>query len=162
MENCCVNDQKGKQFPNKVGMTRLESFKSRNLPPWKMFHWKLFSTLATGFSRIPTYPTIDETSHQYLFTIRTQCPNIVEVELVLSYAWRYVQLQPNPWFFYDPTKLTVISILRQKVNLRCNCGDGFKKTFSFADKVHFELSEITASFADCQSCYNLYAAHVIR
>ena len=68
---------------------------------------------------------------------------------------------PTHDFFYDPTKLTVISILRQKVNLRCNCGDGFKETFSFADKVHF-TNEITASFEDCQSCYNLYTAHVIR
>ena len=54
-------------------MTRLKSYKRRNLLPWKFALRKPFSTLATRFLQLPMYSTTGKNSQQYLNTIETQC-----------------------------------------------------------------------------------------
>ena len=52
---------------------------------------------------------------------------------------------------YDPTKLSIHSILRPEDDLISNCGPNFKKSVSFDDVVHFidEVNMLTDVDFDC-------------
>ena len=49
---------------------------------------------------------------------------------------------------YDPTKLTIQSILRPEDDLISNCGPNVKKTVSFDDVVHFIDEEDIVTYVD--------------
>ena len=58
-------------------------------------------------------------------------------------SYKKAQIPP-----YDPTKLTIISILRPEDYFISNCGQIFKKTVSFDDIVHFIDEEDIVIYED--------------
>ena len=57
----------------------------------------------------------------------------------------YIKTQVSP---YDPTKLSIHSILRPKDDLKSNCGQNFKTTVSFDNNVHFIDEEDIGTYED--------------
>ena len=90
--NRCSFDQKRIACPCKEVVNRLEIFESSKLLPWKIIRQKSFSTKATRFFLLPTYPTTSEVSHQYVPTIRIQCSTLSKLNYYF-FAGRDVQLQ---------------------------------------------------------------------
>ena len=84
----CSFDQKRKGWPYKAGMNRLKSFKISKLLLCKIILQISFPTTATRFFQLRTYPTTGEVSHQYLLTIRIQCPNLSKLNNFSLYKKR--------------------------------------------------------------------------
>ena len=101
--------------------------------------------------QLPTYPTADEISQQYLPTIRFQYSTFVKIELLLLLQEAMYNYNKSVLSPYDPKKLAIHSNLRSEDDHISNCGPNLKKTVSFDDVVHFidEQNVVTYVNFDC-------------
>ena len=76
--NRCSFDQKRKISSYEECLSRLKSYGRGSLLLWKIIPYKLFSTKASHFFQLPTYPTNGDFSQQYVLNIpiKIQCSTL--------------------------------------------------------------------------------------